>query len=556
MGTLAVRFKKAASFISLAFILSGCFDEVVYLDQNWNEDNQLRTLSYTTSQGSQLIPYDWFINLKDAKTGLPLTSDIVVERLKYLPDYQADSNTNPDKLPIGFVKDTDPETGDWIGINCAACHTAQIVVGNTAIRIDGGPGMGDYIAMIQTVKNAIDNTLAKPRLFKKFANAIGADDSNSLASAMATQSEALASYIRNDSSIDHPGGFGRVDAANAIRNEIFVSDLGVDTNYLTPAAPVSYPALWGAPDFERVQYLGYARNPFGRNLGQVLGVLGRINLQNPENLFESTVRRDNLFYMEEWLRELGSPEWPTEYLGDIDNTAASRGAEIYQTPDVTGYACVNCHVLPDSQGNYPKTPAQDNLFGMQFTQTPLIPIEKLGTDTNALTTFYNPEPINMGMLGLLGLDGVSQEMSYPLALIKVVEFAVGKQYLSAPALNQTQQAVYSGLRVDSATAPEFDLYPGYLARPLAGVWATSPYLHNGSVPNLYELLLPPEQRSDEFYVGSFEFDPEKVGYVSTYSYNTFKFDTSVSGNSNSGHYFGTFLSDEERWDLIEYLKTL
>jgi hypothetical protein len=52
----------------------------------------------------------------------------------------------------------------------------------------------------------------------------------------------------------------------------------------------------------------------------------------------------------------------------------------------------------------------------------------------------------------------------------------------------------------------------YRARPLNGIWAMAPYLHNGSVPSLYDLLLPPDQRPKTFYVGSWEFDPEIVGY--------------------------------------------
>ncbi len=57
------------------------------------------------------------------------------------------------------------------------------------------------------------------------------------------------------------------------------------------------------------------------------------------------------------------------------------------------------------------------------------------------------------------------------------------------------------------------LHLGYIARPLNGIWATAPYLHNGSVPTLYDLLLPAEQRPRTFYTGSNEFDPVKVGYV-------------------------------------------
>ena len=54
---------------------------------------------------------------------------------------------------------------------------------------------------------------------------------------------------------------------------------------------------------------------------------------------------------------------------------------------------------------------------------------------------------------------------------------------------------------------------GYKARPLNGIWATAPYLHNASVRTLYQLLLPAEQREKTFNLGSKEFDPVNVGYV-------------------------------------------
>ena len=97
---------------------------------------------------------------------------------------------------------------------------------------------------------------------------------------------------------------------------------------------------------------------------------------------------------------------------------------------------------------------------------------------------------------------------------------------------------------------------------LHGIWATAPYLHNGSVPNLWELLLPPEQRSPSFMVGSRKYDAEKVGYVTTES--PFKDGTLVvgagaqPGNSNAGHEYpkDKDLTDDERKALLEYLKQL
>jgi hypothetical protein len=95
---------------------------------------------------------------------------------------------------------------------------------------------------------------------------------------------------------------------------------------------------------------------------------------------------------------------------------------------------------------------------------------------------------------------------------------------------------------------------------LHGIWATAPYLHNGSVPNLWELLLPPERRSASFMVGSKTYDAKNVGYVTDAS--PFKSGTLVvgagaaPGNSNAGHDYSRSLSDDDRWALLEYLKQL
>ena len=94
----------------------------------------------------------------------------------------------------------------------------------------------------------------------------------------------------------------------------------------------------------------------------------------------------------------------------------------------------------------------------------------------------------------------------------------------------------------------------YKARPLNGIWATAPYLHNGSVPNLRQLLEEPENRVKEFKVGSREFDPVNVGQVTDEGPSTL--DTAIEGNSNSGHDYGTTLTEDEKWALVEYMKSL
>ncbi len=123
---------------------------------------------------------------------------------------------------------------------------------------------------------------------------------------------------------------------------------------------------------------------------------------------------------------------------------------------------------------------------------------------------------------------------------------------------------------------------GYKPRPLEGVWATPPFLHNGSVPSLYEMLLPPAKRTKRFFVGRRDFDTRHVGYAiepdAEGEDDGFWLDTSIKGNHNTGHAFaadaatwqkhladpknnplphgviGPEFTDEERFAIIEYLK--
>jgi hypothetical protein len=121
---------------------------------------------------------------------------------------------------------------------------------------------------------------------------------------------------------------------------------------------------------------------------------------------------------------------------------------------------------------------------------------------------------------------------------------------------------YEGFRRNRFRAPL-----AYPARPMGGYWATAPFLHNGSVPSLYQLLSPANQRSEKFYTGNLEFDPIHVGYVSEKFRGGFLFDTRTDGNGNGGHelrdaakgtpgVIGPALTRDQRLDIIEYMKVI
>jgi hypothetical protein len=132
-----------------------------------------------------------------------------------------------------------------------------------------------------------------------------------------------------------------------------------------------------------------------------------------------------------------------------------------------------------------------------------------------------------------------------------------------------QSTLYAGYEKDWGFDPpypqrfhSFRKTGGYASMPLDGIWLRAPYLHNGSVPTLRELLEPKSGRSVHFYRGNDVFDPQNVGFVSNISTQNgrefFSFDTTKRGNGNQGHEgpaYGTELPADRKQALLEYLKT-
>jgi hypothetical protein len=544
---------------------------------------------------------------------------------------------NYDGLPVGLARLTgvaNPGTGlaepDRIGLTCAACHTGSIRYKDTSVRFDGGPAMVELRKLESATGLSILYTLKVPGRFGRFAaRVLGPDAGQSERNKLETALAAVGDYLLNQKQIydktikskgqkDTDEGYGRLDALNRIGNQVFYTDLalgglsGLENNLHANDAPVSFPPIWTVPWFWWAQYDASIEQPLIRNAGEALGVSALINLSPdhpPEALFRSSVALENLVRIEAMLRGsdpfardpkgfggLNSPKWPSQLFPDdpawkIKPERAAKGRAIYAE------ICVECHLGPV---NDPAFDAQfpDKSFwsSKQWDRDPkgavLNPVEKgaasMGTDPAqsnvlALRQVQVPGFLNLQPAEDLGAQWKckdlpnysSTEMPFAIALMIVVD-KVSRKWMKDRDVQEPALTELWGQR-SNCPNPASKVKPQYRARPLNGVWATAPYLHNGSVPSLYWMLKPAAERPKQFCMGARDFDPEQVGFRvdageapkcrngETLFSMTDADGRAINGNSVLGHslegkpavgIIGRMLTEEERYDLVEYLKTL
>lgn len=567
---IIIRFRKCLAFWCVGFFLPAlavsdiCFgaQDVVYLQQGWTEPQ--RQAFYETPQGSYLIPLKWFLSLEQADRGQLFARPANIKRFNYL--LNSDSNA-PDEdksvVPLGFAVEPVASGEDWLGYTCSACHTNELVYKGQRVRIDGAPTLADFSGFVTQLQKSVEATMQDEEKFFRFAKRVLGEgamgQAPNLKEALADYNQTLAGFV-NRNQTGSVYGYARLDAFGIIMNEVFGDDLHYPANIKEPNAPVSYPFLWGTPQQDWVQWNGSANNPIGRNVGEVLGTFGGVNLVDPQQLGHSTARGKELIVLENLVAQLKTPQWPEDILGKIDREKAARGKVLYEQFRDNEPSCAYCHALPDANGNYPLTPAEENYFGAQFVETEMTPLGEIGTDSTMALNFAARTVSTAHLAPVLPAPFTgAAELPAPIFLGILVGLATQNTLAAIePPLTPAQTAAAIGYRIKAPSLPPYTpkSLVAYRARPLNGIWATAPYLHNGSVQNLYQLLLPGERRQSTYYVGSKRFDPEQVGFESNQGPNTSILDASLPGNSNAGHEYGTSLSEQERWDLIEFLKTL
>ena len=516
--------------------------KIRFLSQNWTPEKT--QWFYHETQGTVFMPYAWFVALEQPLAQAPFHDVAYMAKFGFLADGGPNSS-NPDGLPVGFAKTSDPAqqpnnpATTWAGITCAACHTGQVNYKNTGVRIEGGPALIDLASFQQEIALTLAATAIDPAKWDRFAHkvlgpnynpgtvlALGQAFNGYLAkAAFGAGLQALAETLWPGAI---PAGIGRLDAIGNGANQVLAfGGIGFLPNYRATNAPVSYPFLWNVPSFDWAQYNGSIHQPMARNAIEAVGVGVPVNLCLPPQtpLYQSKLPVKNLFEMETALSVLWSPAWPEDIFGPLDPVKVANGKSTYATH------CVSCHQLVDRAN--PPTEIKVNMIDLAV----------IGTDPNQAANM-NSRTVNGGCTNLGAKVPVA-------SFLKSFTSAVVDLRYKDLNIPPAQQEIMNGNKPNDWRTPL-----QYRARPLNGIWATPPYLHNGSVPNLYQVLLPPEQRSKLFYVGNREFDPRNVGFEFGFAPGAFKLDTSISGNSNQGHTYGTNLSDAERWDLVEYLKSL
>lgn len=593
------------------------------------------------SQGTATIPipYEWFIALEAPKQNPwfiflgandSFTEEYIL-RLGFIK--QEASDINPDSLPIGIAKTKSiyfagiDRKATAAGLTCAGCHTGQLIFGGKRFVVDGGPAMIDSGLFTRSLGAALGQTALASKFtifngrFDRFAKNVLSSSDNILSRIQLKEelSKTIAVLASRRDVINVTEGFTRLDALNRIGNQVFAKDMDRAANYSPIDAPVNFPHIWTTSWFDWVQYDGSIMQPLTRNSGEALGVKAYVDTTGPvRQRFASSVDVYNLVKIEQWLggthpknnnnqfNGLLAPKWPADF-PPIDDELAGKGKELYEDK------CQGCHLPPvDSEQfwnprYWKKIQYVDekNIVETQETylQLNIIPLKSIGTDpaqagvlanrtvdttgldlNTEVCTWISVENLDTNEVALTYVPfNDSATSNFGLALGAFVA-RTNQQWFDQNYVPDARRATYEGLRPNC-----LQIDKGYKARPLNGVWATAPFLHNGSIATIYDLLSPLADRPTLVQLGNQEFDAKHLGIVQNeaaksllkvqeeysyelmpdYSDGLFILDTRQPGNHNTGHIFddrsadkpnkgriGRRLEESEKMALIEYLKTL
>ena len=326
---------------------------VIYVDQGSNWTSTTRHNFYTIDEGAQIMPLAWMRALKQPD-GQPFLSDNL-SRYGFLPYSGA---RQPD-IPVGFtLPNRDNET--WIGMNCASCHTREILVDSQRYRIDGGPAIIDMQQFLVDLDQAMSKAVASDEAsFDAFAETVLGGDTTA-AEKEKLRKDAQRWHRRNhilttrtiDKTVDW--GIGRMDAVAMTYNRLGGLSLGEKTNdYIIEeniqpgVAPTRYPFLWNAGRQDCAEWGGFVQNgtknlALARNLGQVYAFFSEFHPEPKPGLVinhdflgdNNTADLRGLEYLENAIAKASEPEWEWSYPAQNE---LDRGRDLFLKN------CAECH---------------------------------------------------------------------------------------------------------------------------------------------------------------------------------------------------------------------
>ena len=533
------------------------------LDQGSKWNKTTRDEFYSQDQGSQLIPLKWIKALKQPN-GEPFMA-ANLDRYGYLPNPASQAG-----LPIGFTTNVGNNT-TYLGMTCAACHTREIDVAGTSYRIDGGPAITDLQSFQADLDTAVNTVLSDDAAFNQFATDVlggvpTASAKQKLHDEVAAWFVPFHAITQGSLPVDSPWGPGRADAISLIFNRLTGLDIGPPPTYIIQEnikradVPVRYPFLWNAWRQDFTQWPGFAPNgnklyALSRNTGEVIGVFAefhpfkdRLKLLKVNYSKNSSVNFRGLNKLEDLIIKLGPPKWPWP----LNQALVAKGKVVYSQKDAAhgNQSCADCHGI--KKGEF-------RSFGHESWATP---IDDVGTDSREINLLSSQ--VNTGVMEGASIFGPPlKRTDLAISVLKLaVTGSILQHYftLGLPAGKEGEPGQLKNTWQPKAATDSAPATFAYESRVMEGIWATAPYLHNGSVPTLAELLTPDNQRISEFMVGP-AYDIENVGLAAhqtkfDYTLKTTDCAARNSGNSHCGHNYGTGFSAADKAALLEYLKSL
>ncbi|MFO1058190.1 MAG: di-heme-cytochrome C peroxidase [Dongiaceae bacterium] len=370
---------------------------------------------------------------------------------------------------------------------------------------------------------------------------------------------------------DGPDGF-QVNAANMVRLDAAVKfpplwsrkEAAPDAVEAYREQPGRFPPVWGFKDYDWVEWTINTNTVMERNVTETLGAGATVVLDpgRSGSLFDSSIPIGNMHDLEWLAYYIDPPRWPAEVFGAIKPELAAAGKAIFQG------RCAGCH----EYGADRRTP--NGLIRLRGLRP-----EEVGTDPTVALRISCPIPDT----GALAIAPTAFTAAQAQLLKGCTGVPADGAAFSGNSFARTVQAAVDGIKQKAYAAAGIDAarqhamedlerrgrviwrdtlldtqppYGPYAPRPLYGIWAAAPYLHNGSVPTLHDLLLPPDQRPETFPLGARVYDPVKLGFASVpCTQQDCVVDTKRTGDGHGGHLWGTDLAEPDRMALLEYLKT-